>query len=406
MPSEASAILVANIGSTSFKFRLYQMPQEQLLARGAADRIGSQESSWSLQLQSGEKFSGQATFPDYGSAAAFFQQKLMEHGVLHSFEELAAFGFKPVMAREVSGCQIMDERVLKAMEFFSPVFPAHNPPYIRAVRDFQARFPTIPCIGLFETAFYDHVPEFNRRMAVPLQWEREYGVRRYGFHGASHRYVTTRLAEILGRTDLRIISCHLGGSSSIACVRNGVAIDSSWGMTAQSGLPHNNRVGDFDAFALLYVMTQFGLSVEQVANELSKNGGLKGMSGLDSGDIRDLHAAAMAGNRDAKIALDVFIAAIRKYIGQFLVELDGADAIIFTAGIGENNPFLRSEVCSGMTFCGLELDAAANETAIAKEAKISTEKSKIAVWVIPTNEELVIARAAWNLLNSNPSKSN
>ncbi|MCS7009046.1 MAG: acetate kinase, partial [Chthoniobacterales bacterium] len=266
-------------------------------------------------------------------------------------------------------------------------------------RDLQNRFPSIPCIGLFETAFYDHVPEHHRRMAVPLRWERDYGVRRYGFHGASHRYVTSRLAEILGHSNLRIISCHLGGSSSIACVRNGVAVDSSWGMTAQSGLPHNNRVGDFDAFALLYVMSQFGLTIEQVASDLSKNGGLKGMSGLDSGDVRDLEAAAAAGNKDAKIALQVFISAVRKYIGQFLVELNGADAIIFTAGIGENNPHLRAEICANMSFCGLELDPAINNNTLAKESKISTENSKIAVWVIPTNEELVIARSAWQLLH-------
>lgn len=393
-----SAILVANIGSTSFKFRLFEMPSERLLARGGADRIGSAQSAWTLQIGDAAALSGSESFPDYGAAVAFFQQKLIEGGAIGSFEELAAFGFKPVMARDVSGTQFMEEPVLRAMEFFSPVFPAHNPPYINAVRNFRERFPSIPCIGMFETAFYDQVPEHNRRFGIPLKWEREYGVRRYGFHGASHRFVTSRLAEITGRDDLRVISCHLGGSSSIACVRGGVAVDSSWGMTAQSGLPHNNRVGDFDAFALLFVMQQFGIGPAEAARQLSKEGGLAGMAGMESGDLRDLVQAASAGNRDAASALQVFVSSIRKYIGQFLVELNGADAIIFTAGIGENNPSLRAEVCADLDFAGIRLDAARNEATKAAESKISSADSRVDIWVLPTNEEIVIARSAWQLL--------
>jgi acetate kinase len=397
MPRE-DTILVANIGSTSFKFRLYEMPSERLLARGGMDRIGGSVSNWSLQIGDGGKESGEGNFPDYRSAVDFVRDLLVGRGVLESFGQLRAFGFKPVMAREVSGTQVMDERVLGAMEAFSAVFPAHNPPYIQAVRQFREAYPEIPCIGMFETAFYDQVPEHNRRFGIPLKWEREYGVRRYGFHGASHRFVSSRLGEITGRTDLRLISCHLGGSSSLACVQNGVAIDSSWGMTAQSGLPHNNRVGDFDAFALLYVMEQFGVTAEEAGRELSKNGGLQGMSGLASGDIRDLLQAAGEGNADAASALQMFVGSIRKYIGQFLVELNGADALIFTAGIGENNPSLRSEVCSNLDFCGLQLDEARNAANGGAEGKISTDDSKIEVWVIPTNEEIVIARSTWNLL--------
>ena len=396
--SQQGAILVANIGSTSFKFRLFEMPAERLKARGGVERIGAAESPWSLQIGDGEKIEGSGVFPDYGAAVAFFQEKLVAGGALESFEQLTAFGFKPVMARDVSGTQIMDESVLAAMEAFSPVFPAHNPPYINAVRKFRERFPSIPCIGLFETAFYDQVPAFNRRFGIPLQWETEYGVRRYGFHGASHRFVTSRLAEITGKDDLRIISCHLGGSSSIACVRNGVAIDSSWGMTAQSGLPQNNRVGDFDVFALLYVMKEFGVSVDEATTALSKNGGLQGMSGLHSGDLRDLSKAATAGNKNAETAIEVYVASIRKYIGQFLVEMNGADAIVFTAGIGENGAPLRADICAELDFCGLELDLEKNAMTGASETKISTAGSAIEVWVIPTNEEIVVARSAWKKL--------
>lgn len=392
-------ILVANIGSTSFKFRLYEMPTERLLARGGVDRIGSSASAWTIQIGQEPVEEGTGHFPDYGSAVALVEEKLTGR-VLGSFAELTAFGFKPVMARGISGTQVFNEKVLEAMAAFSPVFPAHNPPYINAVRQFQAAYPKIPCLGLFETAFYDEIPEANRHFAIPEKWETEYGVLRMGFHGASHRFVSQRLAEIKETNELRIITCHLGGSSSMACVRNGVARDSSWGMTAQSGLPHNNRVGDFDSFALLYVMQTFGVTPEQAAQELSKEGGLKGLSGLDSGDLRDVLSAAEAGQPRAQLALDVFVSSIRKYLGQFLVELNGADALVFTAGIGENNPLVRSRVCEGLDFCGLRLDEEKNSATRATEALISAPDSKIEVWVLPTNEEIVIARSVFQKLQA------
>jgi acetate kinase len=204
-----------------------------------------------------------------------------------------------------------------------------------------------------------------------------------------------------------MISCHLGGSSSIAAVRNGKAVNSSWGMTPQSGLPQNNRVGDFDVFALIYLARDLGLGIDAVERALTRESGLKGMSGLASGDMRDLTIASASGNKDAKIALDVFVGAIRKYIGQFLVELNGADALIFTAGIGENDALLRARVCEEMSFCGLELDPEVNQNARGVEAVISTRRSKIQVHVIPTHEELIIARNAWEKLSAinNPTNN-
>jgi acetate kinase len=244
------------------------------------------------------------------------------------------------------------------------------------------------------------VPVENVRYPVPREWETRYGIRRFGFHGASHRYVTQRCAELRGTDRLRLISCHLGGSSSIAAVRNGKAIDSSWGMTPQSGLPQNNRVGDFDVFALIYLARDLGLGLDAVEKTLTSQSGLKGLSGLATGDVRDLWEAAGAGNADARVALDVFVAAIRKYIGQFLVELNGADALIFTAGIGENDWEVREKVCADLSFCGLELDRDLNHRTRATEAVISTPGSKIEVRVIPTNEELIIARNAWKKLTT------
>ena len=387
-------ILVANIGSTSFKFRLIEMPSERVLAKGGAERIGSAESPWKVQIGDQPATEGTSPMPDYAAAIAWVDK------ALGSFDGLAAVGFKPVMARGISGTQVLDEPVLRAMEEINTLLPAHNPPYVAAVRSFHKTHPSLPCIGTFETAFYDEVPVENVRYPVPREWETKYGIRRFGFHGASHRFVTQRCAELRGTDQLRIVSCHLGGSSSIAAVRNGKAVNSSWGMTPQSGLPQNNRVGDFDVFALIYLARDLGLGIDAVEKMLTSQSGLKGMSGLATGDIRDLIGAANDGNADAKIALDVFVGSIRKYIGQFLVELNGLDVLIFTAGIAENNPELRAQICANMDFCGLELDAEANANVRAEEAVISTPRSKIEVRVIPTNEELIIARNAWAKLST------
>jgi acetate kinase len=375
------------------------MPSERVIARGGVERIGSGDAPYRIQVANGEPVSGTGEFKDYAAAIALVEKVLKEHGA-PDFSKVTAFGFKPVMAKDISGTQVMDGKVLRAMEEINTLLPAHNPPYIAAIRAFQKLHPEVPCIGTFETAFYDKVPMANRRYPVPLEWESKYGIRRYGFHGASHRYVALRAAELLGRNNLRVISCHLGGSSSLACVRDGWAIDSSWGMTPQSGLPQNNRVGDFDVFALLWLLRDLGMSVDEAEKALGTQSGLKGMSGLANGDVRDIYQAISKGDANAQVAINVFVAAIRRYVGQFLLELNGADALVFTAGIGENNPGLRAEVCRELDYCGLKLDAAKNAAVKGSEARISTDDSKIQVWVIPTNEELIIARNAWLKLNN------
>ena len=401
----SSKLLVANSGSTSFKFRLFEMPSERVLAKGSAERVGSAEGEWSFAPAGQPAVKGGAVFANYEAAIRFFEAKLHEAGLLRSGGELAAVGFKPVMAKGVSGTQYLDEPVLQAMEALTTLFPAHNPPYVAAVRAFRHLHPALPCIGTFETAFYDDLPVENTRFPVPLEWETKYGIRRWGFHGASHRFVNQRTAELRGTDRLRIISCHLGGSSSICAARNGKAVDSSWGMTPQSGLPQNNRVGDFDVFAALYLARDLGLGVTEVEKQLSTNAGLKGMSGLPTGDVRDVMQAAAGGNEHARTALAVFVNAVRKYIGQFLVTLNGCDVLVFTAGIAENNPELRARICADLDFCGLQLDAAANAACRATEAVISAPGSKIEVRVLPTNEELIIARNAWAKLHEKSKPS-
>ncbi|MGF1678904.1 MAG: acetate/propionate family kinase [Candidatus Methylacidiphilales bacterium] len=390
-------ILVANIGSTSFKFRLFRMPDETLLARGGVERIGSSDAPWSVRIGSEAETSGQDHFPDYQAAIRFVREKLESSGLVN-VSELTAIGFKPVMARGVSGTQTLDDRVLAAMEEISSMLPAHNPPYIAAVRAFHQALPDIPCIGTFETAFYDHLEPATYRYPVPAAWEQQYGIRRYGFHGASHRYVSERAAQLSGKSDLKLVSCHLGGSSSLAAVRSGTAIDSSWGMTPQSGLPQNNRVGDFDVFAALHLARIMG--IDELERALGTDSGLKGMAGTPTGDLRDVRAASQQGNDQARVALESFIEAIRNYLGRFILKLNGLDTLVFTAGIGENNPFIRSAVCRNLEFIGLELDESANQKALATEAVISSPASNVEVRVIPTNEEVIIARNAWNHLKN------
>lgn len=392
-------ILVANIGTTSFKFRLFEMPSEKLLAKGAVDRIGAPESAWSLSIGDTPTESGKGSFPDYAAAVEFAGKNLSSKG-LGDFSTLSAFGFKPVFAKDISGTQELDEKVLGAMEAMTTLFPAHNPPYVNAVRVFHKLYPDIPCIGTFETAFYDHLGPEYYRLPVPIEWESKYGIRRFGFHGASHRFVTERAAQLRKSDHLRIISCHLGGSSSITGVKNGKAVDSSWSMTAQSGIPHNNRYGDFDSSALVWLAKDLGLGIEAVDKALSSQAGLKGMSGLSNGDIRDLKEAAAKGNENARLALHVFVREIRKFIGQMLVSLDGADVLIFTGGIGEYNPDIRSAVCKNMDFAGLKLDESINASVMGKETVISAPDSRVEVRVIPTNEEIVIARNAWAKLKT------
>ena len=390
-------ILVANIGSTSLKWRLFDFANsaERLLHKGGFERV-----------------------TDYPKAIEDCLAQLREAGHIQSERDLAAVGFKTVIAKDVTGCVQLDERVLGAMEAYNGLAPAHNPPYITGIRLFAQRLPGVPLIGLFETAFYQFAPEAMMRYGVPDAWN-AIGVRRWGFHGASHKFIAERSAELLGRNDvaaraqnlyrdggksplngapLRVISCHLGGSSSITGILNGVAIGNSLGMSPQSGLPHNNRVGDLDAEALPYAVKTLGISIEEAQRQLAKEGGLKGLSGGLSNDIRDIQEAAAKGNAKAQLALDVFVSEARRWIGGYFLQLNGADALVFTAGIGENRAELRAAICANLDQLGIQLDPAKNDSLRATEGVISTESSRVKVLVIPTNEELVVAREAKRLL--------
>jgi acetate kinase len=386
-------ILVANLGSTSFKYRLFDMSDaaEPLLARGAIERIGSQAARVVIKSTRAD---GELVRPvaDHGQALELCLQQLTDKstGVLSDGSEVSAIGFKAVHARNLTGVHVVDEKVLAAMEAFADVAPAHNPPYTRAMRMLRERFPNLPLVAAFETGFHRTIPEAQQRYAIPERWATEFGIRRWGFHGASHRYIAVRMAELLKSAEVRVISCHLGGSSSVCAIRNGQSVACSLGMSPQSGLPHNNRVGDFDVFALPVLLRETGKSLEEILVILASQAGLEGISGA-GGDLRDIESAACAGDARAQLALDVFIASIRQYLGAYLLELDGADAIVFTGGIGENSCKIRAGVCRALDWFGIELDAASNASGPA-ERKVSAARSRVQVWTVPANEEIVVAR--------------
>jgi len=368
-------VLIPNIGSTSFKYRLLEMPGERVLASGRVERIA----------QTGGECA------DYPAAIRrCFASIAGEGKALASLVEIDAVGFKAVHAGELCESQLIGEELLAALEEFSFLCPAHNPPYLAAIRAFRQELPGVPLVAVLETGPYRWMDEAATTYAVPYEWRSQFGIRRYGFHGASHRSASERTRQLLVRDDLRHISCHLGGSSSVAAFRAGVAIDTSFGTSPQSGLPQNNRVGDIDVFAVLHMMKKLDLGPDEMARLLAGKSGLAGISGT-GGDMRDLSEAAGTGDRRSRLAMDVFVRAIRHYVGVFLVSLGGVDAITFSGGIGENSADIRTAVLDGLSEFGIELDPEKNRT-IAGEGRISKDGSRVSVLVVPANEELIVAR--------------
>ncbi|MCC7422731.1 MAG: acetate/propionate family kinase [Planctomycetaceae bacterium] len=386
-------VLVANLGSTSFKYRVFELPAETQLAKGGIDRIGQPQSKCVVEIGSW-KDERTDSLPDHAAAVRMCLEQLThpQYGCLKSVSEVAAIGFKAVFAGNMSGIRVVTEELLQKMEQLSDVAPAHNPPYARAMRTLKAAFPDIPLVASLETAFHETIPEETRIYAIPYEWKQQYEVQRWGFHGASHRFIGGRIAELLGRDDLKVISCHLGGSNSLCAMKGGKSVANTLGMSPQTGLPHNNRVGDFDPFALPILMRATGKSLEQLLNDLSEKSGLLGVSGL-SGDVRDLEEAAEKGHHRADLALNMFSSSIKHYIGAYLATLGGADAIVFTGGIGENSRRIRSRSLEGMEWAGIKLDPSLNQSAKG-EGRISAGDSKVQIWVVPTNEEIVVARQA------------
>lgn len=390
-------VLVANLGSTSFKYRLFKMEPEaeEVLARGGYERV-----------------------EDFGTVIAEALETLVGEGHLKGIEDLDAVGFKTVLGKNLSGCVEADDCVLEALEGIAEIAPAHNPAYASGIRQFR-RLTSARLVALFETSFYQWMPETSRRYALPESWYAA-GIRRYGFHGASHKFIAERSASFLDRPDicrrverlyvdgpgeepagapLRVVSCHLGGSSSITGIQNGIAVGTSMGLSPQSGLPQNNRVGDLDSMALPFAMNELDLDMEAALKVLTTESGLLGLSGL-SNDTRDIAEAAADGNGRARLALDYLVASIRHWIGAFAFQMGGLEAIVFTAGIGENQSDLREAVCRGLEGFGIVLEGGLNQETFSGERDLSAPESKVRVLVIPTNEERVVARETRRLIET------
>ena len=390
-------IIVCNIGSTSFKFQLIDMSDERVLARGHIERVGSERAPVRFYRGSDDlAVDEEGPVPDQRDAVrrglAF-----LENSIVDDLSAVDAVGFKAVQAGEKSFTVPITDDILTAMEEYNDLAPAHNPAYIEAMRMFAELMPGKTLVGVFEPGFHVNKPKCAQVYGVPYEWYEQYGVRRYGYHGASLRYVTGETVRRLNLdpADHKIVACHLGGSSSVCAYKNGVSVDTSMGFTPQTGLIQSSRAGDMDAFVVPYIMRKTGKSMEEVYGELGSNGGLKGISGI-SGDMRDIIEAVGRGDERAKLARDKYIYDIKFYMGAFIVLMEGLDAVCFTGGTGQKDTALRKEVLSSLGFLGFRLDEKANGE---NRERIDQEGSSIAALVLETNEEIIVARETVRIAN-------
>ena len=395
-------ILVSNVGSTSLKFKLFDMENERLLCEAKVERVGNPTEAvyyYKNHVKNITVFSKSQCVPDYAKGIRLFLDSMTDtsDGVILDISEIDSIGFKTVLAKGYYGVHPLSEEVISGMKEYLYVAPVHNQAYLDAIDIFKRLLPETQMIGVFETAFHKTIPLDRRMYSIPYEWYERYGIARFGYHGASHSYIAQAMAARMGRTG-RMICCHLGGSSSLCAIDNGVSVDSSFGFSLQTGIPHANRSGDIDSYLIPFLMNE-GLPLDEILQGLSKNGGLLGISGV-SNDLRDIENAAGEGNERARLAIDVLVTSIIRYIGSFYAELGGLDHLVFTGGIGENSVMIRSQVCSRLSHLGILLDEDKNLSS-AGECCISREHSPADVWVIPANEEIGIARLTYAYLKEN-----
>ena len=396
-------ILVLNCGSSSIKYKLYNMDDESVLAQGGVERIGLDEAFLKLTLPNGEKKVLMHDMPDHKEGVNFVFQTLLneEYGAIKSLDEIDAVGHRIVQGGDLfeKSC-IVTKEVEDGIESLCDLAPVHNAGHLKGLRAVDNLMPTVPQVTVFDNAFHSTMPDYAYLYAIPYELYEKYHVRRYGFHGTSHRYVSHRLAEILGKDikDLKIVTCHIGNGASVAAIKDGKVMDTSMGLTPLAGVMMGSRSGDIDASAVTYIMDKLGKKPQEMADYLNKESGVLGISGISS-DMRDVESAAKEGNERAKLALKMYFYRIKKYIGAYAAAMGGVDAIVFTAGVGENQIDMRKEACADLEFLGIKIDDEKNNTR-GKEAEISTDDSKVKVWVIPTDEEIVIARDTMSLVQN------
>ncbi len=391
-------ILVINAGSSSLKYQLFDMKQEKVLAKGGCERIGLDGSKLEARLPDGEMFERETPMPDHTAAFAVVQQALTggQTKVIDRLDEIHAVGHRVVQGGpNLQKSTLVTEEVVAELESIYDLAPLHNPGHVQGIRACLAAFgPALPQVLVFDTAFHSTMPPEAYIFPLPYEYYEKYKVRRYGFHGTSHKYVSQRCAEAMGKplSELKIITCHLGNGSSITAIKNGKVIDTTMGLTPLDGFLMGTRCGGVDPSAILYLQKKEGWTPDETNEILNKKSGALGVSGVSSDD-RDLRAAVAEGNERAALARKIQHYQIRKFIGAFAAAMDGVDAIVFTGGIGENTFDMRWNVCSNLRYLGVKVDAAVNETLVrGPEGEISTPDSKVRVFVLATNEEIMIAR--------------
>lgn len=388
-------ILVINCGSSSLKYQLIDMETEELMAKGLVERIGIEGSRIKHETIGKEKKTIETPMQDHKRALELVMESLTneEYGAIKSLDEIDAVGHRVVHGGEdFAQSVIIDEKVLKGIEDNVEIAPLHNPPNIMGIKACQRLLPNVKQVAVFDTAFHQTMPAESYIYALPYEYYEKYKIRRFGFHGTSHKYITNRAAEMLGKdvNEVNLITCHLGNGSSICAVKNGKSIDTSMGFTPLEGLAMGTRCGDLDPAILPFLMEKENLSTDEINTLINKKSGVLGISGVSS-DFRDIEAARDEGNKRAKLALDIFEKRVRGYIGSYMTELDHVDAIVFTAGVGENSIEMRESIVNGLKSLGLKIDAERNNVR-GEDKLISADDSSIKIFVIPTNEELMIAR--------------
>ena len=387
-------LLVCNVGSTSLKFKLFEMPEERVYCRAGVERVGSTDSAIFTYKNetTGEGFTLEAqSVPDYKTGIKRFLDTMLSDTAVpvDIIEQVEAVGFKTVLSKGFPAVHELTEEVIQGMRDYLYIAPVHNSAYLAAVEQFKELLPATPMIGVFETAFHTTVPAERSIYSVPYEWYERYGIKRFGYHGASHEYISEQSA--LYGENRRVISCHLGGSCSICAIENGRSVDSSFGFSLQTGVLHANRCGDIDPYIIPFLLSE-GMPLDKIMAGLSKNGGLSGISGV-SNDLRLVLDAAHKGNERAELAVNAFVTSIVRYIGMFYAELGGLDMLAFTGGIGEHSEEIRRRVCEAVKHFGIELDGKKN--ASVTEGVISSDTSEVKVVVIPANEELGVARKSY-----------
>ena len=392
-------VLIINAGSSSLKYQLMDPETGAVSAKGLCERIYIDGRL--THNANGKKIVKDIPMPTHSEAIAAVLAILVDpvDGVIKSTDEIDAVGHRVLHGgMEFFDSCIINDEVIAAIEKCIPLGPLHNPANLMGIRACQAVMPNTPQVAVFDTAFHMTMPPKAYRYAIPTEYYENDSIRRYGFHGTSHKYVTKRAIELMGRKDIKLVNCHLGNGSSLSAVKDGKCQDTSMGLTPLAGVPMGTRSGDIDPAVVQFVMNKYGMSADECLNMLNKKSGVLALSGVSS-DFRDIENGAEEGNENCALALDKFAYEVRKYIGSYAAALGGLDCLVFTAGVGENSASMRARICEGLEFLGVKLDPEKNNTR-GKEAIISADDSKVTVWVIPTNEELMIAQDTAALVNA------